>query len=214
MTDFSPTSPRPRKLLTALAALAVAGIALAGCAATGPTPTEPNAVRPSDAGDPGAAQELLAAHDLAGLDAREVIERLDEMPVADRPADLLASVEPDTLILRDESGREGRLPTPENEVYISVAPFRGQTHECHFHSLTTCIGELANTEVRVLLTTQDGEVLIDEMRRTYDNGFTGIWVPRGITATLTVESGGQTGTVPLSTTSPGDRTCITDLQLL
>ncbi|MFF1541823.1 CueP family metal-binding protein [Microbacterium sp. NPDC058269] len=200
----SPSTGRG-KLSAALAALAVAGIALAGCAALTPT---------ADGDSMAAAQELLASHDLAGLDVEEVIERLDAMPVTDRPDDLLASVQPDALVLRDENGRESRLPMPEDSVYVSIAPFREQTHECHFHSLTTCLGELSDTEVRVIVTADDGTGLVDEKRRTQDNGFIGIWVPRDVDATLTIESEGLTGTVPLSTTSPDDRTCITDLQLL
>jgi hypothetical protein len=206
MPVSSPSTRRGR-LSAALAALAVAGIALAGCAAPTPTPT-------ADGNSTAAAQELLASHDLAGLDVEEVIERLDAMPVADRPDDLLASVQPDALVLRDENGRESRLPMPEDSVYVSIAPFREQTHECHFHSLTTCLGELSDTEVRVIVTADDGTGLVDETQRTHDNGFIGIWVPRGIEATLTVESEGLRGTVPLSTMSPDDRTCVTDLQLL
>lgn len=196
--------PRRRTLSAALTALVVAGITLTGCAAPASTPE----------GDAERAQKVLASHGLAGLDVGDVIERLDAMPVADRPEGLLASVQPDALVLRDESGREGRLPMPDETVYVSIAPFREQTHECHFHSLTTCLGELSDTEVRVIVTAEDGTILVDETRSTEDNGFIGIWVPRGIEATLTVESQGLTGTVPLSTTSPGDRTCVTDLQLL
>ncbi|WP_226532967.1 CueP family metal-binding protein [Microbacterium paraoxydans] len=203
ITPVLSAPPRRRRLSAAIAALAVAAIALAAC--TGPD---------SPAGAASGAQDLLEAHDLAGLDVVEVIERLDAMPVADRPTDLLASVEPDALVLRDADERESRMPLPEDAVYISVAPFREQTHECHFHSLTTCIGELSDAEVRITLTATDGTVLADDTRRTMDNGFTGLWVPRGIEATLTVESAGLTGTVPISTTSPEDRTCITDLQLL
>ncbi|WP_258566814.1 CueP family metal-binding protein [Microbacterium sp. Se5.02b] len=186
-----------------LAVLAVAGLTLAGCAAPAP-----------EAAGPAPADEILARYDLAGLDVGEVIERLDAMPIEDRPTDLLASVQPDSLVLRDDTGRETRMPLPADEVYISVAPFREQTHECHFHSLTTCVGELADTELRVILTGDDGEVLIDETRRTYDNGFAGLWVPRGVSATLTIEHAGRTGSAPISTTSPDDPTCITNLQLV
>lgn len=201
-TTALPTSLRRRKVSTALAVLVIAGITLAGCTPSAPTDID------------STAQQLLASHDLAGLDVGDVIERLDAMPVADRPDDLIASVQPDALVLRDANGRESRLSMPDDTVYISVAPFRDQAHECHFHSLTTCLGELSDAEVRVILTADDGTVLVDETRRTQDNGFTGIWVPRGIEATLTVESGGLSGSVPVSTTSPDDRTCITDLQLL
>lgn len=137
-----------------------------------------------------------------------------EEPLPDRVAATRALKQPDALVLRDGSGRETRLPMPDDAVYISIAPFRAQTHECHFHSLTTCVGELSDTEVRIILTAADGSVLLDETRRTHDNGFTGVWMPRGIEVTLTVESAGLTGAVPLSTTSSDDRTCVTDLQLL
>ena len=32
-----------------------------------------------------------------------------------------------------------------------------------------------------------GDILIDEPRTTYDNGFLGFWLPRDITATLTID---------------------------
>lgn len=202
----SPATPRRKRLLALTAALLVSGLVLAGCTAAAP-PAGP-------AGETAGAQELLAAYDLTDLDAAQVIERLDTMPVAERPAGLLASVQPDTLILRDDSDREARLPMPDDEVYVSVAPFREQTHECHFHSLTTCLGELSDAEIRLTLTGDDGAVLIDETRTTYDNGFVGIWVPRGIDASLTVEHAGRTGTVPVTTRTEQDATCITTLQLL
>ncbi|WP_282845981.1 CueP family metal-binding protein [Microbacterium oxydans] len=208
-----------RRLSVTLAALAATGIALTGCSAglqTTPSqasPSQSTSTPSTDTGSGAVAQELLAVHGLAGLDVREVIARLEATAIVDRPDDLLASVQPDTLVLRDAAGREGRLPLPDDAVYVSIAPFRDQTHECHFHSLTTCVGELPDTEVRVTLTTDDGSLVVDETRRTQDNGFVGVWVPRGLETTLTVESQGLIGSVPLSTTSPDDRTCITDLQL-
>ena len=196
-------SPRRRRLSAGLAALAVAGIALSGCAP---------AVSPADVDSVASARDLLAAHDLVGLDVGEVIERLDAMPVADRPDDLLASVEPDALLLRDTTGRESRLPMPDDAVYISVAPFREQTHECHFHSLTTCLGELRNAPVHVKVTGADGQVLVDADKTTYDNGFVAVWLPRDISATLTITRDGKTATQPIST-GPQDATCITTAQL-
>ncbi|PRB09569.1 CueP family metal-binding protein [Microbacterium sp. MYb62] len=204
----SHTGSRRRNLIALTAALIVSAVALAGCAAPSHAPSS------AAAGDTAGAEELLAAYDLTDLDVGQVIERLDTMSLAERPADLLASVQPEVLTLRDSSDREARLPMPEDEVYVSVAPFRDRTHECHFHSLTTCVGELADAEIRLTLTGADVEVLIDETRRTYDNGFVGLWVPRGIDATLAIAHEGRAGTVPLSTKTSDDRTCITDLQLL
>jgi hypothetical protein len=203
-----PTTPRRGKVIVAATATLAATLVLAGCAAaSSPEPASPSTN--SHAVD----SDFLAAHDLAGLDTPAVIERLDTMPVADRPADLIASVQPDALVLTDDQERETQLPMPEDEVYISVAPYREQTHDCYFHSLTTCLGELANTKVQVTLTSEDGDVLLDEVRQTYDNGFVGIWAPRGIEATLTIEHEGQTGSATISTMTEDDATCITTLQL-
>lgn len=203
------TTPRRRKLIVAATVMLVSGLVLTACSTT---TSSPESDSPS-AGTQSVDNDFLAAHDLDGLDAAQVIERLDTMPVADRPTDLIASVQPDALVLTDDQKRETRLPMPEDEVYISVAPYREQTHDCYFHSLTTCLGELANTAVQVTLTGEDGDVLLDEVRQTYDNGFVGIWVPRGIKATLTIEHEGRTGTVTISTMNEDDATCITTLQL-
>ena len=197
---------RRRTLIVASTFIATV-LVLTGCSTTSTQPTSPPTASQSiDA-------ELLADHDLADLDAAQIIERLDTMPVAERPSDLIASVQPDALVLTDDQERETELPMPDDEVYISIAPYLEQTHDCHFHSLTTCLGELANTEIQVRLTDDDGGVLLDEARQTYDNGFIGIWVPRGIEATLTIKHEGQTGSATISTTNEEDPTCITTLQL-
>ena len=197
---------RRRTLIVASTFIATV-LVLTGCSTTSTQPTSPPTASQSiDA-------ELLADHDLADLDAAQIIERLDTMPVAERPSDLIASVQPDALVLTDDQERETELPMPDDEVYISIAPYLEQTHDCHFHSLTTCLGELANTEIQVRLTDDDGGVLLDEARQTYDNGFIGIWVPRGIEATLTIKHEGQTGSATISTNNEDDPTCITTLQL-
>jgi len=202
----------PRSTSPHLARLAAVAVLASGIALTGCTTTSPGAGSPP-ASSPASDADLLADHGLAGLDATQIIERLDAMPVEDRPADLMASVRPDALILTDGQERDWRLPMPEDEVYVAVAPYRDQTHECYFHSLTTCKGELSDTEVRIVLTNADGDVLINEVRRTFDNGFVGIWVPRGIEGTLTVKHEGSEGTVDVSTRGQDDPTCITSLHL-
>lgn len=160
----------------------------------------------------GADDAFLTRHDLDGLDATEVIDRLDAMPVQDRPEGLTASVRSDAVVIGDGE-REVELPMPRDEIYVSVAPYRRDTHECHFHSLTACLGELADEPLRVELTTEDGEVVLSETRSTFDNGFVGLWLPRGISGTLTIEHEGSRGTVPLSTQGEQAATCVTTLRL-
>ncbi|WP_193598571.1 CueP family metal-binding protein [Microbacterium sp. YJN-G] len=195
-----------RRFVPAVTVAALAALFLAGCAAPA-AQSEPDATSTASA-----ASELLAAHDLDGLDAREVVDRLDALPVAGRPADLIASVRPDHVELSDDQGRTASLPLPDDVFYTSVAPYADRTHDCFFHSLTTCLGELSNADVRVIVTASDGTVVLDEMRTTNDNGFVGLWLPRGIQGTITVESEGLRASQAFATDADSP-TCLTTLQL-
>lgn len=216
----------------ALAALLTTSVALAGCSeggteetpsgsGAGPSATgapqsgtaDPDASRGD--GQSASADALLAAHGLAGADARQVIDTLDAQPVAERPSDLIASVRPGQLLLSDGQGQEAPLPMPTDAFYLSVAPYVSGTHECFFHSLTTCRGELANTPVHVTVTDDStGRVLVEEDMSTFDNGFVGLWLPRGIEATLTISSDGRSATTGISTSGDEDPTCLTTLELV
>ena len=185
-----------------LAAPILAILAITGC-------TAPAEVPPASAD----ARPLLIEHGLDGLNARAIIERLDTMPIEDRPTDLMASIRPDAIQLTGDQGSEASVPLPEDEFYVSVAPYVEQTHDCFFHSLTTCVGELQSQDVQVTVTdTASGEVLLDATESTYDNGFLGFWLPRDIQATLTISYDGRTATAPIST-GGDDPTCVTTLQL-
>ncbi len=188
-----------------------ASVILTGC--TSGSPAAPPA---ASTVTPPAAEEsnMLADHGLAELDARQVIEKLDAMPLAERPKDLMASIRPDRLIISDDQRREVSLPMPTDQFYVSFAPYIDQTHDCHFHSLTTCTGELRNADVQVKVTDDvTGEVLVDDELRTFDNGFLGLWLPRDINATLTVKYQDRTATSPITTEGHEAATCVTTLPL-
>lgn len=205
----STVSAKRRKPLSAylLAALAVGSLVFTGCAGNAPD------AQTTSVG-PAATESFMAGHGLEGLDARQVIDRLDALPVAQRPQNLVASVRPDQVILTDDQQRQASLPIPEDQFYLSFAPFRTQTHNCHFHSLTTCLGEMQNEPVTVtVVDAKSGQPLVDKTMSTFDNGFVGLWLPRGIEATLTVEAQGKKASTPISTSSTEDATCLTTLQL-
>jgi hypothetical protein len=166
---------------------------------------------PAAAGEGAEADQLLAGLGLDGRSGREIVEEL-ERSTQERPLDLTASVREDHVLVGDGT-QEVAVPLPDDEYYVSVAPFVDQTHECFYHSLATCRGELAEQEVSVRITGDDGEVLVEETVTTGTNGFTGFWLPRGIEeGSIEVTHDGHEGSVPLSTT-PGSPTCVTTLQL-
>jgi len=192
----------PTRRRTAIALLAAGALALAGCS-TGSSADSETASSPAS----------LETYGLAGLDAPEIIDTLDAMPVADRPDDLIASVHPTELVLTSGGENLATLPTQEDGFYLSVAPYENRTHSCHFHSLTTCLGEMPGEQVHVTITNNaTGDTLLDEPRTTYDNGFLGLWLPRDITATITIDHDGKTATSPIATGNQ-DLTCLTTMQL-
>lgn len=164
------------------------------------------------AGPSAAGQALLAKHSLTGKSAVEVIDTLDRMPVEKRPADLMASVRPDVLLVSGE-GTEVALPIPADRFYLSVAPYVDSTHECFNHSLTTCKGELGGEDVEVSLVEEgSGAVLLDGMKTVFANGFVGFWLPKDTVGTLRIRHDGKMAETKISTHSDAP-TCLTTMQL-
>ncbi|WP_324653680.1 CueP family metal-binding protein [Georgenia phoenicis] len=188
-----------KRLAVAIGALV---LVLAGCSTTD-TPAEQAAT--------GAQAEFLDAHGLAGMDVTEIIDHLDRLGGTDRPTDLMASIRPDELVFSDGQ-QELALDMPEDRFYLSVAPYVDQTHECFYHSLTTCQGELTGQDLDVRIVNDDGEVLLEEEMTTFDNGFVGLWLPRDVQGTVEVSYDGRTGATDFTTTDEG-ATCLTTLQL-
>lgn len=190
-----------RHLIALTAALL---LTLAGCATPAPETDQTPAITTDQA-------DFLAAHDLDGMDGKQIIDHLDRVPVADRPTDLMASVRADELLLTDGE-QELAVPLGEAGFYLSVAPYVDQTHECHYHSLTTCRGELSNEDIGVRIIDETGEVLVDEQVTTFDNGFVGFWLPRDVDGTIQITYDGLTAQSAFSASNDG-ATCLTTLQL-
>lgn len=185
------------------AAVGATALLLSGCSSDSPTDAPP-AVS-------GQAADFLEAHDLDGKSTQEIISELDQTD-DDKMKQLVGSVGYDTLELTDgESGEQITLPI-EDEFYLSVAPYADQTHDCYYHNLASCQGELVEQELDVTITADDGEVLVDETVTTYQNGFVGFWLPRDIDGTIKVSYDGKSVEAPFATKADSP-TCVTTLQL-
>lgn len=189
-----------------LVATAATLLALAGCAA--PSGDDGADAEPTAAGD---ASAFLTEHGLDGLSGAEIVDELDRVGLEERSAAFMASVRVDELLLAD-ADQEVSVDLPEDRFYLSVAPYVDQTHECYYHSLTTCTGELGGEELQVRIVDDAGEVLVDEEVTSFDNGFVGFWLPRDVDGTVEVTYDGLTGEVPFATTEDG-ATCLTTLRL-
>lgn len=195
-----------------IAAVAVLVLGVAGCAAGDPAGPASDAATSQDATTTTSADDqLLAAHGLAGRTGKEIVDHLDRLGGTDRPAGLMAAVRADEVVVTDGVA-EVAVALPEDEFYLSIAPFVDQTHDCFYHSLTTCQGELTEQEVEVSIVTDDGEVIVEETATTFENGFLGYWLPGDVAGTLEVTHDGRSGQIDFAT-GQEDPTCLTTLQL-
>lgn len=159
--------------------------------------------------DAATVEAFLADFDLAGKSVTEIVDTLDATN-DDRETGPFGSVRPGELILTDEQ-REVSLPI-EDHFYLSVAPYLTGTHECFNHNLASCQGELAEQEIAVTIAGEEGEELFSGTTTTGPNGFAGFWLPKGISASLTIDYDGKTATTVVGT-GEQDPTCLTTMRL-
>ena len=213
------SSRRNRTLYSAVPALALSLGLIAGCSA-GDNPAAPAASTPAaqtQQAEPSApstapadVEAMLAKYELTGKDAKAIIDEL-ERTHDDKEAGLMGSVRQDQLVLRDDSGQVA-LPMPADQTYISIAPYTNRTHDCFFHSLATCQGEMVEQPVTLKFTDGSGAVIAQEESKTYINGFVGLWLPRDVNGQIEITAGGKSATAPLSTAADAP-TCVTTIKL-
>lgn len=129
----------------------------------------------------------------------------------DDHGDTEASITSDELIVTEGDAVE-ETALPEDEFFVSIAPFIETTHPCAVHSLTGCQGELVEEDFDVKITDEEGEVVVDEEMTSFENGFIDLWLPREQKFNVEIEHEGKTVQSEISTFE-GDDTCITTMQL-
>ena len=187
-------------------------VALSGCsdAASNPAPEPAPAVTTDLTVD-----KILNETGLEDLSVEEIINKLDKISLTDRSKEFTASVRHDEIIFGDAStGQEvGTLEISGDKQYVSFAPYVEETHDCYYHSLTTCVGELSDEEMHLTIVNDTtDETVIDENIRTFDNGFYGVWLDKDESYTVTFEYDDYSGTGTY-TTDEDSATCVSDLQL-
>lgn len=123
-----------------------------------------------------------------------------------------ASITSSELIVTDEDEKVTTYDLPEDEFFVSIAPFVNTTHPCDIHSLTGCQGELIEEDFDVHIEDSEGNVVLDEVKTTEANGFMDLWLPRNDTFTVTITQDTKE-TVSEITTFDQDNTCITTMRL-
>lgn len=124
-----------------------------------------------------------------------------------------ASITSEKLFVTDTEGNEQVYELPEDEFFVSIAPYINETHPCDNHSLSGCQGELVKEQFNVYIEDTEGNVIVDEMLETQANGFIDLWLPREETYQIKIEHEGKNAESEFSTFKD-DGTCITTIQLI
>lgn len=123
-----------------------------------------------------------------------------------------ASITSSELTVTEADKSKSVHDLPEDEFFISIAPYINKTHPCAIHNLTGCQGEMTGEEFEVYIEDADGNEVMDETVESQQNGFIDLWLPRDTAYQITITQGDKTVTGEFSTFE-GDDTCVTTMQL-
>lgn len=156
------------------------------------------------------SNKILSEYGLLGLSVTEMVESLEAQTI--NRDEMVASISATQLTISTDD-TVLTYPIPDDLFYLSFAPYLTKTHPCGTHNLVTCRGELKNQTFEVLITDQAGNELVNDTLTSHDNGFVGVWLPRGIQGKITVTYGEWTVTKSIETFDDSN-TCLTDLLLV
>ncbi|OAB40428.1 CueP family metal-binding protein [Paenibacillus antarcticus] len=148
---------------------------------------------------------------------KEIDAQSIKQMVHDYSTDILeaqsASITSKQLIVTDIDEKKLTYDLPDNEFFLSIAPFVDQTHPCATHSLTGCQGEMVEQEFSVSINDMEGNVILEDTLKSQSNGFIDLWLPRDTTYNIKIEQGGKQAESKVSTFESDD-TCLTTMQLI
>jgi hypothetical protein len=123
-----------------------------------------------------------------------------------------ASITSTQLIVTGSNEKKSVYALPDDEFFVSIAPYVNETHPCTNHSLTGCQGEMVEEEFHVYIEDTEGNAIVDETLKSQKNGFIDLWLPRNHKFRTVITQGDKKVEAEFSTFE-GDGTCITTMQL-
>lgn len=123
-----------------------------------------------------------------------------------------ASITSTQLIVDSGTPSEATYNLPEDEFFLSVAPYVENTHPCAIHSLTGCQGEMVSKSFEVKVEDADGKAIMNQTVKSQPNGFIDLWLPRNQNYRMTITHEGKEAQTDISTFK-NDDTCLTTMQL-
>lgn len=139
------------------------------------------------------------------------IKELVHLYGTEKPDGETAFITSEYLVVENKENKT-KYSLPEEEFFVSIAPYTINTHPWTNHNLTGCQGELANKEFKVVITNDLGEEILKETLTSHDNGFIDLWLPRDTEYEVSIEHNGKSAKSKLRTYK-NSNTCITTMKL-
>lgn len=146
---------------------------------------------------------LLKKFNLSKISVEEMVEQLEGV----EDGLLQATINTKYITLSDGENT-AKVKMPEDKFFLAFAPYINKSEPCSEYNLLMCQGELANQTFQVLITSPNGDVLVDQEMISANNGFITIWLDKDIEANLVVTYNNLKATAFI-TTFKDSQTCIT-----
>ena len=144
------------------------------------------------------------------IDIKELVHDYSVGGISDQTASITSE---QLIVTNNDDNSKLVYDLPEEEFFVSIAPFINETHPCEIHSLTGCQGELVNEEFDLYVEDTEGNVILDEKVNSEANGFIDLWLPRDKDYQVIITHDGKQSKSEISTFE-NDGTCITTMQLI
>src|SRR5690625_7461118 len=78
-------------------------------------------------------------------DIKQLVQDYSEGTINDQSASITGT----ELIITENDDQELDYDLPEDDFFVSIAPFINETHTCSIHSLTICLGKLVDKDLDI-----------------------------------------------------------------
>ncbi|OZU90627.1 hypothetical protein CIL03_05675 [Virgibacillus indicus] len=156
------------------------------------------------------ANEEALTNDSEMTDIKELVQDYSMGDVTGQTASITSK---QLIVTENDESSETAYDLPDEEFFVSIAPYINETHPCEIHSLTGCQGELANKDFDVSIEDMEGNLVLEEKMNSESNGFIDLWLPRDKTYRVKITHDGKQVESEISTFE-NDGTCITTMQLI
>lgn len=153
---------------------------------------------------------ILDRYNLQNMDIYELVSYFEETLNEDEALNVFITGK--ALTINDHKDTI-EIDLPQEQFFLSLAPYINQTHPCSNHNLITCRGELTNQNFELkIIDLNTNVIIIDQTVTSEKNGFIGVWLPKNIDVQITVTQNNLSSTTQITTNNTSN-TCLTTLKL-